>query len=403
MRKTASNSKDIKILNRLLVRETIRQLGPIARYEVANETGLAAPTVSVIVNELIAEGVVEETGRGESSGGRRPVMLEISPTAAFILAVRIQRGETATAIFDLSGNALNEHYQTLDTSLAEDVVQAIGASFDWLADSTGIDRRRILWCGLASPGLIDSHRGIVERSSNLRWEKVALGAMLSKRLYGMPVHVENISNAAALAEHEFGNGRGSKSLIYINLSVGIGAGIVLNNEVYGGCRGYAGEIGHMTLIPDGGPECTCGSSGCFEALCGISAVLEQAKQAVSDDVLEQLGLSRARLSFDSLLYPPLSDRAEIRQVMRRVGRLAGVAVSNLVNMLNPDTVILGGELARLGSSLVDMIADEMRIRVLSELNRNVRVAVSSLKEDPPLKGSYAAVANKIFDMPDWFG
>ncbi len=197
MKKNASNSKDVKTYNRILIRNIIRKLGPIARYELAKETGLTPPTVTVIVNEFIEDGIVHEVGFGESSGGRRPVMLELNSKAAFIFAVRLQRDEVVTALFDIGGNILNQNKRTLDTSVAEDVVEAVGNSYDWLIENTGIDKEKVLCCGLASPGLINTHRGLIQHSSNLKWDKVPLGAMLSKRLYGIPVHVENISNAAA--------------------------------------------------------------------------------------------------------------------------------------------------------------------------------------------------------------
>ncbi|NMB11770.1 MAG: ROK family transcriptional regulator, partial [Firmicutes bacterium] len=233
----------MKVLNRLLVRDMIRRLGPIARYEIAKETGLTPSTVTVIVAELLEAGVIKEVGHGASSGGRRPILLELNPTAAYVFAIRIQRGELMTAIFDLGKNIMAQRYSHLDTDLPDNVVEMIGSSFEELIEETKINPDAILWCGVACPGLVSSHRCVVERSSNLDWIKVPLSALISKRLGGLPVHVENISNAAALAEKEYGLGRGHKHLVFINLSVGIGAGILADGEIYGGVKGFAGEIG----------------------------------------------------------------------------------------------------------------------------------------------------------------
>ncbi len=401
MRK-ASNSKDLKISNRLLVRDTIRRKGLIARYELAKETGLTPPTVTVIVNELIRDGVVREVGRGESNGGRRPVMLELNPKAALVFAVRIQRGEAVTAIFDLIGNILNQYSQTVNTTSPQELIEVIGESYDWLVQNTALDKKLVLWCGIATPGLVDTGRGVVERSSNLGWEKVPLGELLSKRLDGLPVHVENISNSAALAEEEFGRGRGSTNLIYLNLSVGIGAGIILNKEIYRGFRGYAGEIGHMTLIPENGPPCACGSSGCFEAICGTSAILERVKAEIDDELLEQLGVARSTLTFQKLLYPPLRDVPEVKRVLKRCGSYTGIAIGNLINLFNLDTVVLGGELAQTGDVFLNEVLAVVGQRVFPEIREGVRITCSNLKEDPPLKGIYALVLKKIFATPDWF-
>ena len=248
MRKIASNSGDVRIYNRILIRNIIRKMGPIARYELAKETGLTPPTITAIVNELMEDGIVMEVGYGESKGGRRPVMLELNSKAAYIFAVRIQRDEAVTALFDIGGNILEHHKQALDTSMVDDVVDAIGNSFDWLIENTGIKKEKVLCCGVASPGLINIHRGLIVHSSNLKWDQVPIGALLSKRLYGIPIYVENISNAAALAEKEYGCGRGCHNLVYLNLSVGIGAGIIIDDKLYSGSRGYAGEIGHILLF-----------------------------------------------------------------------------------------------------------------------------------------------------------
>ena len=399
--RSPSNSKDLKVLNRILVRNIIRKQGPIARYELAKEADLTPPTVTVIVNELIEEGIVKEVGYGESSGGRRPVMLEINSKAAYIFTVRLQRGEVVTAIFDIGGNILNHHKRALDTSVAEDVVEAIGSSFDWLIENTGINKVNVLGCGLASPGLINIHRGLIEHSSNLKWDKIPLGAMLSKRLYGIPVHVENISNAAALAEKEYGCGRGYHDFIYLNLSVGVGAGIIIGGQIYGGAKGYAGEIGHMVLISDGGPECGCGRRGCLESLCGVKAIIEQVKKELPDQVFEKYGINKNKLEMSDLLYPPVLERKEIQKIIKETGRWMGIAVANLVNIFNPQLIILGGELPKAGQQVLEAVIEEMNKRILKEFIGTVRVVRSSLKEEPSLMGAYALALDELFSIEKW--
>ena len=150
--------------------------------------------------------------------------------------------------------------------------------------------------------MVDSNQGIVVRSANLGWQKVSLGSMLADSL-GIPVHIENISNAAALGEKVYGSGQGAANLIYLNLSVGIGAGIIINNEVYNGAQGYAGEVGHMVLIPDNGPQCSCGQHGCFEAVCGLRAIFERIKTEVPEEVFTKLGVSKFRIEINNLINP----------------------------------------------------------------------------------------------------
>ncbi|HYH04608.1 MAG TPA: winged helix-turn-helix domain-containing protein, partial [Bacillota bacterium] len=167
MVRTANNSKDLKVLNRIKVLNTVRKNGPVARYEVAKLTGLTPPAVTVIVNELMKAGVIQETGIGESSGGRRPVMLELNPRFSYILAVRLQKGMAITALLDLNGTILESRQQRLDTSHPAEVVSIIVVSLNLILSSCGISLEKVLWCGVASPGLVNSFQGVVERSSHL--------------------------------------------------------------------------------------------------------------------------------------------------------------------------------------------------------------------------------------------
>ena len=400
---TGSNSKDLKVLNRLLVRDMIRRLGPIARYEIAKETGLTPSTVTVIVAELLEAGVIKEVGHGASSGGRRPILLELNPTAAYVFAIRIQRGELMTAIFDLGKNIMAQRYSHLDTDLPDNVVEMIGSSFEELIEETKINPDAILWCGVACPGLVSSHRGVVERSSNLDWIKVPLSALISKRLGGLPVHVENISNAAALAEKEYGLGRGHKHLVFINLSVGIGAGILADGEIYGGVKGFAGEIGHMTLLTENGPLCACGRRGCFEAVCGVRAVVERAKATIPAETFAEYGISKDELTLADLAFSPLANCTEAQRLIGEVGRFIGILVANVVNLLNPETIILGGELSNLGDRLLQAVKAEVEARTLEEIQKTVSIQISNIKGSAPLMGAYALALERIFSLEEWDG
>lgn len=390
-------------MNRLLVRDVIRRLGPIARFEIAKETGLTPSTVTVIASELLEAGIIKEVGHGESSGGRRPILLELNPMAANVFAVRLQRGELVTAIFDLAQNILAEDEQSLDTALPDDVVKAIRVSFDSLVEKTGVDPEAILWAGVASPGLVSSHRGVVERSSNLDWVKVPLSAMISQAIGGIPVQVENISNAAALAEKEYGLGRGRKHLVFINLSVGIGAGIISDGEISGGVRGYAGEVGHVTLLADNGPLCACGNRGCLEAICGTRAVLTKVCQTVPGSVFAEHGIDADRLAVKDLLLPPLKGLPEVQRVVEETGQAIGILVANLVNLLNPEMIILGGELAALGDGLLERVRGEVKHRTLKELGQTVEIQTSTMRGSAALMGAYALALERVFALESWNG
>ncbi|TCL59254.1 putative NBD/HSP70 family sugar kinase [Hydrogenispora ethanolica] len=402
--KTASHSRDLKVLNRMLALNTIRLHGPIARYEVAKMTGLAAPTVTVIVNDLIGMGIVQETGHGASSGGRRPVMLELDPAAGYIFAVRIQQGELVAAGMDLAGGILESRRQKLETTVPGEVVAAIGTAFEQLVADLHIRTSKVRWCGIAAPGLVNSREGIVERSSNLGWSKVRLGELVSERLGGTPVHVENISNAAALGEKSFGSGKDCSNLIFLNLSVGVGAGIIIHNDLFGGSRGYAGEVGTagMPDAPEG--ECSRTVPSCYRTLeeqCGVRGILEQARAAVPESVLAAHGLSSNSLSLEALLQPPLAAVPAVRRIMEEASRLVGMKVAELMNVFDPEMVILGGELARCGGLLLDEMLRMVEAHALPEIREAVQIVISTMPEDPPLMGVYALVLDQLFYSEEW--
>ncbi|TCL53675.1 putative NBD/HSP70 family sugar kinase [Hydrogenispora ethanolica] len=387
----ASNSRDLKILNRILVLNTIRKYGPIARYEVSEKVGLTPPTVTVIVNEFLKNEIVTEIGWGESSGGRRPVMLELNSRAGYIFAVRIQQGELVTAILDLTSNILESRHQKLNTANPEDVVLSIEASLESLLEDVGISRAKILYCGIASPGLVNPALGLVELSSNLAWHNVPFGNMLSECLKNIPVHIENLSNAAALGEKVYGSGKSCPNLIYLNLSVGIGAGIIINNEVFGGAKGYAGEVGKTETFING-------QIRCFEDVCGSRAVLDRVKSNIPDEVFESCQLSKNRLTIGDLFLAPLVDIPEIKKIINETGMVIGMKVANLISIFNTGMVILGGELGRAGDLLLDIVKNTARENTMPEMFDSVQIISSTMQEDPPLMGVYALVLEKVFNM-----
>lgn len=399
--KLASTNSDLKEINRALVRDTIRKRGPVARSEIARITGLTPPTVSAIVKDMLEADIVKEIGRGVSTGGRRPILLELNPKAGFVVAVRIQRGEIVTALLDLTGHVLGNQLVARDTSVPEKVAEAICESMDSLVLSANIGRDLILCCGVAFPGLISSADGMVARAPNLPWENVPFRDMLHEAIRGIPVHIENISNAAALGEQTYGIGKGCANLVYLNLSVGIGAGIIIDNRVYGGAWGYAGEIGHVATTSEAGPRCGCGRYGCFEAVCGVRAVVERIKASVPDKTLFDLGFQKDRLAISDVLNPRLSELPEVQAVLTDTGRTIGLVIGNMLNLLNTEMVILGGELSRAGDAFFGALRDQANRTSLGEVAERVRIVRSTMQEDPALMGAYTVAIEDVFAYGKW--
>ncbi len=380
----------------------IRHHGPITRLKVASLTGMAPSAVTGIVGEMIQEGIVLEAGWEGSTGGRKPAVLALNSEAGYIFAVRIQHGTIAAALLDLAGNTLETRWHRLEKVRPEAIIANISSSLAMLAANTGIDRQKIIRCGVAVPGLINYAEGMVERASNLAWNRVPLGVMLSRRLGGIPVRIENISNAAAFGEMVYGTGGGCANLIYVNLSVGIGAGIIIGRRLFGGSEGYAGEIGGAPI------PLTAGLTGgkpvrynTFEELCGVRAIMGQVWAQIPDEVFREVGLPKSRIDIDEILLAPLINIPEIRRIIREAGCLIGVKVAELINLFNPEMVILGGELTTAGNVLLDAINQTVEMNTLAEMRRSVKIVFSSMRKDPPLMGAYGLVLEDFFNSGDW--
>ena len=320
-----------------------------------------------------------------------------------MFAVRVQRGEAITALIDVAGNIIGIREIRLDALTPEDLARRLVSELSSLLDATRVPRESVLWCGVASPGLVNPATGVVERSTNLAWTHVPFGPMLSEGLGGIPVHVENISNAAGESPRWMLRvcQRAAEPGVIVNLSVGIGAGVIADRQVFGGARGYAGEIGHMALEMRDGAQCSCGRDGCFEAYCGLGAVMDRLRGVLSEDVCRSHGVSRAELSIADVLNTSIYDAPMVREVLDDVAYMVGIAVSNLICLLNPDMVVLGGELAQAGDRFVGTVSRTAEARAIGEMSSMCRIVKSVMQQDPPLMGAYLLALGHVLTMDAW--
>ncbi len=321
-------------------------------------------------------------------------MLELNRNAVYVLAVRIQQGEVLIALFDLMCNIVAKISHPFDSILPEQLASVVSDTFDYLCSENQIDPNKVLWCGVATPGLIDSTKGVIVRSSNLHWHNVEFEEIMTSHLENLPVCIVQNANAAALAELERGSGQSYENFIYLNLSVGISAAFILEGKIYKGEKGYAGEIGHSILFPKGGPACVCGKKGCFEAVCGVKPILER--------VARELGLDKeSRITIEDVVSPPLIDNDSIRAIITEAGHLIGLGIANLLSLFNPELVILGGSLARAGSVLTQSVMDGIREFTFEAIVDGVQVVNSSMVEDPQLVGAAVLALQHVFSIEKW--
>jgi glucokinase len=277
------------------------------------------------------------------------------------------------------------------------VVEAIAATANRALEAAGLSRGAVRAAGVGAPGPADPATGMVYAPPNLHgWRDVALGDLVGERL-GMPVAIENDANAAALGEHWVGAGRGVDDLLYITVGTGIGGGLILRGRVYYGVSGTAGEVGHMVIVP-GGPRCACGRLGCLEAVASGPAIAREARaalaagrasvlSAVAAEALDAREVARAAAAGDPLA----------REVFARAARYLGLATANLVNLLNPALVVVGGGVARAGELLLGPVRRIVAAEAFERPAAAVQIVPAALGPRAGALGAAAAARLRLGD------
>jgi predicted NBD/HSP70 family sugar kinase len=335
--------------NRLRVVDALRARGAISRAEIARQTGLSRSTVSSLIADLQAAGLVTERAADGLApvgpqGGRPPVLVGLDSSAGAVLGIDFGHRHLRVAVADLSYAVLAETFVEVevDTQAAEALDTAAQLAAEVLEEA-GVEHGHVLGAGMGLPGPIDRTTGVLRSHVILPgWVGLDPAAELERRLR-VPVHVDNDANVGALGESTFGAGRGTGVLVYLRLSAGIGAGLVFNGRPFRGARGIAGEIGHVLVDPQG-PICRCGNRGCLETFVAGPALCELLRR------------SHGPLTVAQLVSLAQEGDAGCQRVIADAARVVGRAVADLCNYLNPDLVVVGGELSAAG----DLVLEPMR-------------------------------------------
>jgi predicted NBD/HSP70 family sugar kinase len=345
VRQTKPGSQaSLREANEQRVLAALRQDGNLTQAAIARATGLSPATVSNIVGQLRVAGTVEVTPT--MSGGRRALNVTLSRSAGVVVGIDFGHRHLRVALGDLAHRVLAEDYLSVDVDhSASDGIAAAEGLVTELLRREGAERRDVLGVGMGLPGPIDQLTGTVGSSAILPgWVGVPAASVMGERL-GLPVLVDNDANLGALAEVIWGAGRGSDHVAYIKASSGIGCGIVIGGRIHRGRNGTAGEIGH-TALEESGPICRCGNRGCLETYVGVPNLLRSLAVSHGTDITAAGMLARAA-----------DGDAGCRRVIGDAGRAIGAAVANLCNLLNPERVIVGGELAAAGDVLLDPLRE----------------------------------------------
>ena len=387
-----------KELNRRLILEQIRRHQFISRSEIAQPTRLSKAAVSSIVAELIDAGLVEETGRRSAAIGRPRIMLSLVPGAAYALGVELTNQECRVILTDLRAEPVARFRQAVSPA---DL--AVATLLDVLESCVSqvvkdIDPARIVGMGVCVPGIVDPTTGVVALSVILPWRNVALGDELARLFPHFPAALFSRGNAATWGERWYGVGQQARNLLYVRVGHGLAAGLVLEGQPYFGQGFGAGELGHVTVQPDGA-RCRCGNRGCLATVATVEALLSRVSQLLREHPANPLWTQAATnleaLQLSDVLQAAAAGNPVARQALAETGRWLAVAIASAVNLLNLDMVIIGGPLAQAGDALLNPLRVELGQRALPTHLARVTVVASALQEDAPAIGAAGLVLHEL--------
>lgn len=390
----------MKKINKSIVLELLRKASPLSRAEVAKTTGLTKATVSTLVAELMEENLLYEIGTGESSGGRKPVLLVFRQDAGYAIGVDLGVRDIHAVLTDLKGTIVHETRSSLrGMDTPEQVLGRLKDCLRRLMNKAPASPYGVVGIGVGVPGITDD-KGTVLFAPNLGWRNVPLQSLLEAE-FKVPVIIDNEANAGAVGEKEFGIGRDVSNLIYISVGIGIGSGIILKDELYRGASGYSGEMGHFTVHADGRP-CRCGNVGCWELYASEQAILAEAEALLSPDAADDgSGAETAAEADDSATVVPRQAELEAlasladsgneaaQELFRRTGRYLGVGVVNIINTFNPELIIIGNRFTLAERWLAPSVREVIQERALPYHRERLRLEFAGLG----LRSSVAGAAS----------
>ena len=390
----------MKQLNVSAVLKVIRDNGSLSRADVAKITGLTPASVTNITKMLIEDEYLVECKVGQSSGGRPPIMLELNPNARYVIGISIGVWMIDVVITNLSAEIIlkksieiNEERYDYDFVFKE-LVKLINE----VIECSKIEKEKILGAGVALHGIVNARTGMSIYSPYYGWKEINIKEALENEL-NLGVYVDNDVRAMALGESWFGITKDISNFVTLNISNGIGAGIIINNKPYYGVDFSAGEIGHIVVEGDG-DKCNCGNYGCLETVASNNNITKKAIKLIkqgTNSVLKEL-----KADINQLTIEDISEAAKLEDelaisIIKEAARYIGIAITNLINILNPTSIVVVGEIFENTFYAIETLNEIVKNRGMKLSSENVRIIKSMLGRDAAVVGATTLVIQEIFN------
>ena len=394
VRATRSTPREI---NRQIVLNLVREQQPISRADLARRMAVGRGMVTSLVNELIAEGSVYEGATVDAPRGRKPKMLYVRTHDRFVVAVDVRFSRTFIMLGDFAGTAISlEQFDTIVDP--KGLVDELALRIDRLLDIHAA-HGRCEGVGLVVPGMVDQHTGRVLNAPQLGWRNVDVRDALS-RAVGLPVHIENAPIACALAQMWLGQRGGDvpADFAYVTISDGVGVGIVVNGQVVRGHGNTAGEFGHVPLDLDG-PRCLCGARGCMETFTSNLATLSRYLNHEFDATATRELLQSTGLSINDVIARARAGEARAIAAIEQTARYLGAGLANVVNVLNPAQLYVGGEITEAWDRIGPIVRAAIAERALTTSAANTPIVTEPATSYPRLRGATALITAPAYAAP----
>ncbi|MFJ9204146.1 ROK family protein [Bacillus velezensis] len=373
----------VKKVNQKLLLNEILKNSPISRAKLSEMTGLNKSTVSSQVNTLMKENLVFEIGQGQSSGGRRPVMLVFNKKAGYSVGIDVGVDYINGILTDLEGTIVLDQHHHLECNSPEIMKDILIDMIHHFIANMPQSPYGLIGIGICVPGLIDKNQKIVF-APNSNWRDIDLKSFIQKK-FNVPVFIENEANAGAYGEKVFGAAKNHDNMIYVSIGTGIGIGVIINNDLYRGVGGFSGEMGHMT-IDFNGPKCSCGNRGCWELYASEKALIKSL-QTKEKKVSTQDIIDLAHLKDIGTLH-----------ALQNFGFYLGIGLTNILNTFNPQAIILRNSIIESHPMVLHSIKSEVSSRVYSQLDNSYELLPSILGKNAPALGMSSIVIDHFLDM-----
>lgn len=381
----------MKSVNKSIILNKIRTDAPISRAQIAKETKLTPPTVSSNVKELIEQGIVIESKLGESQGGRKPTMLLINQQAFYVIGVDAGPEKIDCILVDLAGSIIQRSSSRLTTPITnEQYLTILKDCIHTCMQSTPAIMDNMIGIGVAMHGVVEVKTGTSLFAPILGLTNIPIKEELEKE-FMLSVKVENDARAMALGESWFGDQGEVDSMLAVNIGHGVGAGLVIDGKLYHGAQDIAGEVGHMTIDLHG-EVCECGNRGCLQTFITGPALVRRAKKS-----LLSVEGENQQISGEKIYELAISGHEDFRTLLRETGEIIGIGLTNLIHIINPEKIVLGGGVTKSGQFILPEILKTIEERALTPQAKKTKIVITTLGDDATLLGAVSLLLVELFE------